>query len=114
MAAAKQPAARLTDLVTTIDSEITPSSAGPVVWATVDLCYASDGLEPRVSIRVPVPAFETQSDEQRRAEALRRARKLIDHACITMGPQPEVSQSAQEVLVGLAEEIGFLSPRASL
>lgn len=113
MAAARQPAAKLVDLVTTVESEIIPSPAGPVVWATVDLCYASDGMDPRVSIKVPVPAFETQSDEQRRAEALRRARKLIDHACGAIAPPPQVSQSPQEILAGLAEEIGFLSPRTS-
>lgn len=54
-------------------------------WGAVDILHASEGLEPRVTIRVAVPAFETQSDK-RRADVLRRARRLIDHACVAMGP----------------------------
>ena len=109
--AGRIPNAKITDLVTTVDTTVVESSAGPRLWATVEICYASEGLEPRVSIRVPVPAFEIQSDEERRAEAVRRARMLINHACITMGP--DTGQGVEEVVVGLAEELGLMSPTAS-
>ncbi|MDB6111901.1 MAG: hypothetical protein JWR69_3651 [Pedosphaera sp.] len=107
------PSAKIVDLVTTLDTAVIQSASGPMVWGTVDISYASEGLEPRVSIKVPVPAFDSQSDEQRRTETLRRARKLIHHACVTMEPQPGEASHFQESLVGLAEELGILSPTAS-
>lgn len=108
--APKIPAAKITDLVTTVESGTVQTSGGPMVWGAVDILYASEGLEPRVTIRVAVPAFETQSDEQRRADVLRRARRLIDHACVAMGPVPESTPGIAETLEGLAEELGVLAP----
>ena len=99
---------KITELMTTVDNAVFQTSTGPMAWGTVEIFYLSDGLEPQVTIRVPVPVYETQSDEERRAEALRRARKLIDHACVTMTPAE--SSSAGEILEGLSEELGILSP----
>jgi len=48
------PAAKLTDLLTTIDSGSFIAPSGPMAWGTVEISYASEGLEPKVSIRVPV------------------------------------------------------------
>jgi hypothetical protein len=110
---ASRPYAKIVDLVTTLDTEVVQSGSGPVVWGTVDISYASEGLEPRVSIRVPVPAFDSESDEQRRTETIRRARKLIHHACVTMEPQLADASQFQETLLGLAEELGVIAPTAS-
>jgi hypothetical protein len=104
---------KITDLVTTLDSEIVQSASGPMAWGAVEIFYASEGLEPRLTIKVPVPVFETQSDEERRAEVIRRARKLIDHACMTMEPQLSASQRVAEVLEGFAEELGVLAPTSA-
>ena len=108
--ASKLPTVKITDLVTTLDVEIFDSVAGPMVWSAVDITYACDGLAPQVVIKVPVPVLPAQNDAQRRAEALRRARKLIDHACAAMEPEPEGSQDIREVMEGLAEELGVLAP----
>jgi hypothetical protein len=114
MAIAGRPAAlrtgnpRIIDLATTVDSEVAQTPAGPMAWGSVEITYSLEGLEPRVTIRVPVPAFETESDEQRRSEALRRARKLIDHACVAMEAGPQASIG--EVLEGISEELGLLPP----
>jgi len=109
--ASRLPSAKLTDLVTTVDSEVFAAPTGPMAWGTVEISYTSEGLEPKVTIRVPVPVVAAQSEAQQRAEALRRARKLIDHACTAI--QPEESQDAEEVLEGLAEELGIRPPRTS-
>jgi hypothetical protein len=63
-----------------------------MVLGAVEICYASEGLEPRVTIKVPVSVVANQSDAQRRDEALRRARKLIDHACTAIEFQSEVAE----------------------
>ncbi len=108
---AKLPDAQLTDLVTTIGSEVYGSPSGSMNWATVDICYSSEGLEPKVTIKVPVAAG--QSEAQQRAEALRRARKLIDHACLAMETQQMPVGDLAEMLQGLAEELGAKSPSRS-
>lgn len=102
--------AKLTDLVTTIDSEIFAAPSGPMAWGTVELCYTCEGLEPKVTIKVPVPALAAQSEAQQRLEALRRARKLIDHACVALGTQPAPAPDLSEMLEGLAEELGVKPP----
>ena len=101
---------KITELMTTVDNTVFQTSTGPMAWGTVEIFYISDGLEPQVTVRVPVPVYETQSDEERRTETLRRARKLIDHACVTMGPSPAETSSAGEMLEGLSEELGILPP----
>jgi hypothetical protein len=108
--APKLPTAKIADLVTTVDNEVFSSSAGPVVWGTVEISYTSQGLKPLVVIKVPVPVVAAQSEVQRRAEALRRARKLIDHACVAIEAEPEQSPGIREALTGLAEELGVLPP----
>ena len=108
--ASKLPRSKITDLVTTVDAEVFSSRAGPMVWGAVEIFYASEGLEPRVTIKVPVPVVANQSETQRRDEALRRARKLIDHACTAIELQPDVSEGIPEMIEGLAEELGVLPP----
>jgi hypothetical protein len=99
---------KITELMTRVDDTVFQTSTGPMAWGTVEIFYVSDGLEPQVTVKVPIPVYETQSDEERRAETLRRARKLIDHACVTMPPAE--SSSAGEMLEGLSEELGILPP----
>ena len=108
--APKLPDAKLIDLVTTIDSEVFTSQSGPMAWGTIEVCYISEGYEPKVTIKVPVPVLPAQSEAQQRDEALRRARTLIDHACVAMGSQPAVPPDLGEMLEGLAEELGIRSP----
>ena len=116
--ASKLPSAKITDLVTTVDSAVFAAPAGPMAWGTVEICYSSEGLEPKVIIKVPVPAQPAQSEAQQRAEALRRARKLIDHACTAIQFLPEAAQEtaqdaaqdSAEMLEGLAEELGIRAP----
>ena len=108
----KLPSSKITDLVTTVDTETFETPNGPMVWGVVDICYNSEGLEPRITIRVPVPVLEAHSDTQRRAEALRRARKLIDHACVAIEPEAQ-SQGVSEVLNGLAQELGVVPAAVS-
>lgn len=98
------------DLVTSVESEVFQTDAGPMVWGAVEITYSCDGIEPRVSLRVPIPAIVSESNEIRRSEALRRARKLIDHACIAMEPPSAPSLAIGEMLVGLSEELGLFSP----
>jgi hypothetical protein len=110
--ASKLPRAKITDLITTVDIEVFTSPAGPMVWGAVEISYASEGLRPQVTIKVPVPVVASQTDAQRRAEALRRARKLIDHACAAIEPEPEEG-GVREMVEGLAEELGVLPPTAA-
>ena len=102
---------KITDLMTTVDSTVFETPTGPMVWGAVDICYHVGGLEPRVTIKVPIPALKDQSDEQRRAETLQRARKLIDHACSTLQPEEERFGRLPEILEGLGQELGMLPPR---
>jgi hypothetical protein len=107
--ASKMPRAKITDLITTVDSEIFASPAGPMVWGAIEIAYISEGLRPQIIIKVPVPVVASQTDEQRRAEALRRARNLINHACVAIEPEPE-KPGFREIAEGLAEELGMLPP----
>jgi hypothetical protein len=106
--ASKLPRSKIRDLTTTVNSEVFMCAGGPTVWATVEICYASEGAEPHVTIKVPVPVIAMQSDTQRRDEALRRARKLIDHVCaaIELDPEPRIP----EIIEGIAEELGLMAP----
>lgn len=109
----KEHPAQVTDLVATLESETFQAASGPMTWATVEICYRWNELDPKVTIKVPVPVYDSQSDEQRREEALRRARKLIDHACSAVGSTPTAAFSLFETLEGLAEEFGVVPPKAS-
>jgi hypothetical protein len=106
--ASKLPRSRITDLTTRVECEVFAGPGGPMVWGTVDICYASEGVEPHVTIRVPVPVIANQSEAQRQEEALRRARKLIDHACTAIESEPE--PAIPELIEGIAEELGVLPP----
>ena len=57
---------------------------------SIEISHGSVGLESWVIIKLPVPAFESQDEAQRRAEILERARKLVDHACEQRGNEPAV------------------------
>jgi len=109
--ASKLTRSKIIDLVTTIDCEVVTSALGPMVWGTVEIRYTSEGIEPLVTIKVPVPLVAMQSDAERRAEALRRARNLIDHACaaIEIDHEPSIS----ETLEGIAEELGVIAPTSA-
>ena len=106
--ATKLPRSKIIDLTTSVDCQVLASAAGPMVWGTVEIKYAFDGVEPQVTIRVPVPLVGKQTDAQRRDEALRRARKLIDHACSAIEFDPE--PSVPEIIEGIAEELGVIAP----
>ena len=105
--AESQPAARISDLTVELDSVPVDTPLGEVVWATVAITYVSGGVEPSLAMRVPVPWSEP--DKER--EALRRARRLIDHACTfpgLTGTSPDILQDT--VLEGLTQELGITSP----
>jgi len=108
----KLPRAKLTDLTVDLDSAPIDTALGKMVWATVAITYAMGDLEPTLAIRVAVPAAEGD----KRNEALRRARQLIDHACTTLpaatppgGQQSGILEGT--VLEGLSQELGLAEPR---
>jgi hypothetical protein len=110
--AEKFAAAKITDLTVEIDAAPVETTLGEVAWATVAIAYISGGVEPTLAIRVPVPW--TEPDKKR--EALRRARQLIDHACTF--PQLNVAQPASSpgvlentMLEGLSQELGISEPK---
>jgi hypothetical protein len=57
---------------------------------SIEISHGSVGLESWVIIKIPVPAFESQDEAQRRAEILERARKLVGHACEQRGNEQAV------------------------
>jgi hypothetical protein len=110
--ASKLPPAKISDLTVEIDASPMDTSLGEVAWATVAITYVSGGTEPTLAIRVPVP----WSEADKKQEALRRARQLIDHACtfpdFNTRPVPPVLEEGEEesVLEGLAQELGIAPP----
>lgn len=118
--ALKPSAARVIDLETMFDSDPQDSVEGPVIWATVKIVYALQGLSPALTIRVPVPWNAQESPAQRRAQALRSARQLIDHACRAGGIGPAEAETdpvedgmegiTPASLEGIAQELGLASP----
>ena len=105
--AEKLPATKISDLTVEIDSVPVDTSLGEVAWATVAITYVSGGVEPTLAIRMPVPWNE--QDKER--EALRCARRLIDHACTfagLTGTSPDMLQDT--VLEGLTQELGITPP----
>lgn len=102
----KLSTAKVTDLTTTLDAVPVETATGPVVWATVRITYLADGLEPSVTLCVPVEWQDGESDDQRKSKALRSARQLIDHACnVMVEPAPRAS-----ILEGLSQELGLATP----
>lgn len=117
----KPAAPKITDFETTFDAVPVAVVGGEVIWADVRIDYLLSGLAPSVVIRVPVPWNESETVEERKGRALRRARELIDHACRAAGVASEedsVSPSAVErldaatpaVLEGIAQELGLANP----
>jgi hypothetical protein len=113
----KPATAKLIDLKTVLDPEPVPSREGPIVWATVTMEYTLAGLAPTVTISVPVPWLADETADERRAQALRAARQLIDHACRAagIGPMEAADEPSESVidavtppaLEGLAQELGL-------
>ena len=85
----KVSGAKIVDLDVSLDATPVDTRLGPVVWASVTIQYTLAGLSPCVTIRVPLPWREGETTQDRRAEALRCARQLIDHACRATGAMPE-------------------------
>ncbi|HEY2010904.1 MAG TPA: hypothetical protein VGH23_18085 [Rhizomicrobium sp.] len=82
-------AAKVVDLATTLDSVPEHTVLGPILWASIRIEYTLAGLAPTVDIRVPVPFEPSETEAERHAHALRRARLLIDHACRAAGIVPD-------------------------
>lgn len=113
--AVRFPNAKITDLVVTIEPGPIETPLGPVAWANVDIHYASGGVEPSLTIRVPVSWSDSESAADRQAQALRRARQLIDHACTSPALAPETPAGQAGVLEGtalegLSQELGIRPP----
>jgi hypothetical protein len=100
--ALKPATAKIIDLDTTVDVVPVESREGPIVWATVKMEYTLAGLKPAVTICVPVPWDADETQNQRRAQALRCARQLIEHACRAAGVGPleaiDEDNAAQSVI----------------
>lgn len=116
--ALKLSSAKVIDLDATFDPGPVESGEGPLIWATVRIAYTLEGLSPDIAIRVPIPWDERETPDQRRTQALRAARQLIDHACRAVAPA-EV-EAAQDIidrimppsLEGIAQELGLTDPTA--
>ena len=113
--AAKLPNAKITDLVVKVETGPVATPLGLITWASVEIRYLSGGVEPSVTIRVPVSWTDSESDADRQAQALRRARQLIDHACTSpalAGEPPAERAGLLEgtALEGLSQELGITQP----
>jgi len=112
--ASKPFAAKIVDLTTLLDPDLSLSPSGPVRWATVEILYAAEQFRPTVSIRIPVPWKKSDTDDELRSGALRFARQLIDHACVAMTPAAGAENSPGvlegTVLEGLSQELGISPP----
>jgi hypothetical protein len=112
--------AKITDFETCFDVAPVASAEGPVIWAEVRIDYVLAGLQPSVTIRVPVAWTEDETAEARKGRALRCARKMIDHACRAagVGTAEADDSSVEEALAsvtpsameGLAQELGLAQP----
>jgi hypothetical protein len=112
--APKLSTAQITDLDATFDAVPVESVEGPLIWATVRIVYSLQGLSPAVTIRVPVPWNSEESQDERRSQALRAARRLIDHACRTVAPAEAdmMDDIVEPFLEGVAQELGLAKPTA--
>ena len=120
----KPDTAKVIDLSTRFETMPVDTDVGPVLWADVEITYTLAGLTPTVDIRVPVPFEAGDSDAQRKSQALRNARLLIDHACQAAGvgrseftPRAETAAETLDaatptILEGIVQELGFASPTA--
>lgn len=118
----KPAAPRITDFETSFEAIPVPSADGDIIWADVRIDYILSGLTPSVTIRVPVPWSEQDTQEERKSNALRCARQLIDHACRAAGvpnAEPDPDQDAvadaldaatPTIVEGIVQELGLTSP----
>jgi hypothetical protein len=110
-------AAKLVDLQVNFEAQPVPVVAGEIAWATVDLVYSAHGLGAEMTLRVPVEWDGSTSEEARKADVLRKARDLLDHACnapglarAARGAAPENSIEDVGPFEGLAQELGLVEP----
>ena len=113
-------AAKVADLSTRFEALPEQTEIGPILWADVEITYVLAGLNPTVAIRVPIPFKEGEVDADRKRQALRNARLLIDHACQVGGVTTDapVSTKVQDAieemlpasLKGVAQELGLTPP----
>jgi hypothetical protein len=112
--ALKPSSARVIDLDAAFDTGPVESSEGPLLWATVRIVYTLQGLSPDIAIRVPISWNAQETQEQRRDQALRAARQLIDHACRAVAPADVERDSMEDIigapLEGIAQELGLTNP----
>jgi hypothetical protein len=114
--------AKVVDLATNFDQAPMDTPIGPILWATVRIAYTLAGLAPTVDIRVPIPFEASETETERRAQALRSARLLIDHACRAAGIVPEetsgdpvdalIADVVPSALEGVSQELGISEPTA--
>jgi hypothetical protein len=85
--------AKVNELTAMIDFKPVPKEQeeAKVIWATVQIYYDFVGLTPDISIHVPVQWRQGTSSSSIKAEALRSARDLLDHACSA----PEIATTPQ-------------------
>jgi len=111
VAGLKLRSAKITDLSVAFDPVPMVNPLGALLWAKLDIAYAASGLTPSLTMRVPVPFRENDSEAYRKEMALRAARQLIDHACVARQLGAEApAQEAPEILAGLAQELGIVAP----
>ena len=120
--AIKPSAAKVVDLDAAFDAAPVETPDGPIIWGTVTIEYTLGTLAPTVNIRVPVPWKDGESPDQRRAQALRCARQLIEHACRAAGVGPQEFEIGSDTiddvieaitpagLEGVAQELGLAKP----
>ena len=116
----KPSAAKVTDLTTRFEALPVETEIGPVIWADIEITYTLAGLLPTVDIRVPIPFKAGETDADRKREALRNARLLIDHACqiggvpadkpVSAKVQDAIEEALPDALKGVTQELGLTSP----
>lgn len=110
---AKLPTAKIIDLRAVLAKEPVVTTAGPILWATVEIKYSCATADPSVSIRVPIPWSAGETDLECRDKALRFARQLIDQACVAMQltvTETNSGTTTVPVFQGLAQELGLAAP----
>jgi hypothetical protein len=123
MSQIKPNAAKVADLSTRFEAMPEHSEIGAILWADVEITYVMAGLNPTVAIRVPIPFKEGETDIERKRQALRNARLLIDHACQVGGVSSEtpvstkVQSAIEEMLpsslLGITQELGLTPPTST-
>lgn len=120
MAQIKPHTAKVADLSTRFEALPELTGIGPILWADVEITYVMAGLNPTVAIRVPILFKEGELDADRKRQALRNARLLIDHACqvsgvttdapVTTRVQDAIEEMLPASLQGISQELGLSPP----